>query len=876
MHLILTHEQTDFDGFAALVACRLLNPQAHAVLPRRLNRNVKAYLTLYGEGLPLVEHDDLPDEAVEQVTVVDTQPPISVKGMTPETEINVIDHHPPGEDLDPSWTTHIEEVGATTTLLVEALREAGIELTVVAATLLLLGIHEDTGSLTYPATRARDVRACAWLLERGANLSVAEDFLNHPLSADQRRLFHNLLESAETLEFHGLSIVLACGAAGGMVDEISTIAHKLRDLFDPDGLVVLVSLDGVVQMVARSTTEAVDVGQVAERFGGGGHSRAAAALIRNTNIGQVREQLIELLPQIIKPALTVGEIMSRGPQLLSPEKPIKDAAVRMQRFGHEGYPVVKDGAVVGLLTRRAVDRAMNHGLGDRPIESIMEPGDLVVHPSDSVQLLQRVMVEHGWGQIPVADPEEGDIIGIVTRTDLLKTMATSDEDRTAAELTDRLERALPPERMALLKLVARQAEARGDALYVVGGFVRDLLLGTPSVDFDLVVEGDAIGLAKSLADRCGGRVSSHRRFGTAKWRLVPGQGELLDALGIGPSQAQNLPETLDFVSARTEFYPHPTALPSVERGSIKLDLHRRDFTINTLALRLDGAHYGQLLDPWGGGRDLREEVIRVLHSLSFVDDPTRMLRAVRLEQRLDFRLEERTLELLLSARGLLNRVSGERIRSELDLIFKEARVVDIMDRLHELDLLNAIHPSLTWDSWLAARFEDVRSIEPPSGWGLQEQIAETFLFYAMLCYRLSQQELQSLAATLSIPGRELDHIRQANAFGRVLSQRVDAWSPSEAVKLLQEKSDETLLAVWLAAVDQERVRELIDDYLRTWQHVNSFADGDTLRDMGLPPGPAYRRILWRLRAAWLDGEISTRKQERALLERLVEVVDGDG
>jgi tRNA nucleotidyltransferase (CCA-adding enzyme) len=876
MHLILTHEQTDFDGFASLVACRLLNPHALAVLPRRLNRNVKAYLTLYGEGLPLVEHDDLPQEDVEQVTLVDTQPPVSVKGMTPETGINVIDHHPPGEGLDPSWTTRIEEVGATTTLLVEALREAGVELTVVVATLLLLGIHEDTGSLTYPATRARDVRACAWLLERGVKLAVAEDFLNHPLSADQRSLFHNLLESAETLEFHGLSIVLACGAAGGMVDEISTIAHKLRDLFDPDGLVVLVSLDGVVQMVARSTTEAVDVGQVAGHFGGGGHSRAAAALIRDTSVSEVREQVIELLPQIVKPALTVGEIMSRGPQLLSPEQSIKEAAVRMQRFGHEGYPVVKDSAVVGLLTRRAVDRAMNHGLGDRPIESIMEPGDLVVHPSDSVQLLQRVMVEHGWGQIPVADPEEGDIIGIVTRTDLLKTMATSDEDRTAAELTDRLERALPPERMALLKRVAQQAEARGDALYVVGGFVRDLLLGTPSVDFDLVVEGDAIGLAHSLADRCGGRVSSHRRFGTAKWRLDPSEDELLDALGVGSSQAESLPETLDFVSARTEFYPHPTALPSVERGSIKLDLHRRDFTINTLALRLDGAHYGQLLDPWGGGRDLREQVIRVLHSLSFVDDPTRMLRAVRLEQRLDFLLEERTLELLLSARGLLSRVSGERLRSELDLIFKEARVLDIMARLYELDLLNAIHRSLTWDDWLAARFEQVRSFQSPPGWKLEAEVSETFLFYAMLCYRLSPQELESLAGTLSIPGRELEHIRAANVFGRELPDPVEDLSPSEAVEILQEKSEETLIAIWLAAVDQDRVRELIDDYLRTWRHVGTIADGDTLREMDLPPGPAYRQILWRLRAARLDGEISTEKQERALLERLVEKVEQDG
>lgn len=876
MHLILTHEQTDFDGLASIVACRLLNPHALAVLPRRLNRNVQAYLTLYGEELSLIEHDDLPHDDIGQVTLVDTQSLVSLKGMGEGTKVSVIDHHPPGDKLNPDWEAHIDEVGATTTLLVEALQEAGVELSMVVATLLLLGIHEDTGSLTYPATKARDVRACAWLLERGANLALAEDYLNHPLSAEQRTLFHSLLESTESFEVHGLTVVLACGAAEGMVDEISTIAHKLRDLFDPDGLIVLVSLDGVVQMVARSTTEAIDVGAVAERFGGGGHVRAAAALIRDESVEEVRERLVAMLSEIVQPALTVGEIMSRGPQLLRPEDPVREAAVRMQRFGHEGYPVVKEGAVVGLLTRRAVDRAMNHGLGDQPIESIMEPGEWVVHPSDSVQRLERLMVEHGWGQIPVVDPEDDTIIGIVTRTDLLKTLAGSDKDRTAEELTHRLERALPEERLALLKLVARQAEERADALYIVGGFVRDLLLESPSVDFDLVVEGDAIGLAQSLAARYGGHVSSHHRFGTAKWNLNLDDPNIQDGLGVDQALAQGLPRTLDFVSARTEFYAHPTALPSVERGSIKLDLHRRDFTINTLALRLDGPHYGQLLDPWGGGRDLRERVIRVLHSLSFVDDPTRMLRAIRLEKRLGFKLDERTLELLHSARGLLERVSGERIRSELDLIFKEEQVTDIMDRLHELDLMQAIHPSLKWDVWLEARFEQIRAFEPPSSWCLKDYPGKPLLFYTVLSYRLSSQELESLVGTLSIPGSEYDHIRDANELDKELPESLEALSASEAVKLFEERSVQTLVAVWLAAADRAHLRACIDEYLSAWRHVRPCADGDVLRALGLPPGPAYRQILWRLRAAWLDGEIASEDEERAYLERLVEEVGRDG
>ena len=181
--------------------------------------------------------------------------------------------------------------------------------------------------------------------------------------------------------------------------------------------------------------------------------------------------------------------------------------------------------------------------------------------------------------------------------------------------------------LTILKEIAKIAQQQRSALYIVGGFVRDLLLGYPSLDFDLVVEGDAIKLAQSVREKLGGRVATHKRFGTAKWFLGPPSlahpnTQDDETNSLPPSMA---PNTLDFITARREFYTHPTALPTIERGSIKLDLHRRDFTINTLALRLDGHHYGDLHDYWGGYNDLRQGLVRVLHSISFVDDPTRML-----------------------------------------------------------------------------------------------------------------------------------------------------------------------------------------------------------------------------------------------------------
>jgi tRNA nucleotidyltransferase (CCA-adding enzyme) len=842
------------------------------VLPRRINRNVRAFLTLYHDHLPFVTYAELPKEPIQRLTIVDSQTLPSLRNAQDDMEVELIDHHPAGEGLDPTWTAHLETVGATTTLLVEALQERDGTRDWVAATLMMLGIYEDTGSLSYAGTTARDLQAGAWLLERGANLEVVSHFLSQPLSEGQRRLYEALIDSIELYDIHGFSIMVARADAGDLVDEISTLAQKLRDVYEPAALFVLVALGGRIQVVARSTHDAIDVGQVATALGGGGHTRAAAALVRDQTLDQVHARLVEILPSMIEPATVVADIMSRGPRLLQADETISEAAKRMQRFGHEGYPVVDEQGVVGLLTRRAVDRAMSHGMDDRPVRSVMNAGRFQVHPGDSVHTLQQAMIEHDWGQVPVADPESGEIIGIVTRTDLLNLLARPSDTGREQALNERLEAALPPERLRLLKLIAEQAESFDLALYIVGGFVRDLILGQPSVDFDLVVEGDAIRLVRALARDFGGKVSSHRRFGTAKWILEPLNSGLKSALSVEHNHLADLPASIDFVTARTEFYTYPSALPSVIRGSIKLDLHRRDFSINTLALRLDGRFYGQILDFWGGGRDLQRQLIRVLHSLSFVDDPTRMLRAVRLEQRLDFQIETRSLELLKQALPLLDRVSGERIRSELELIFREDQHAASLQRLDDLGLLKAIDPALAWDAWLRARFAQVAAFEAPQAWRLEAQLNPETMFYALWLLRLTEDEARRVARRLRFPLQQREIVLQTQA----LARRVQSWTqpaPSEVVRQLHGASEATLAALWLADYDQ---RHALESYLTNWRWIQPAIGGDTLKEMGLPPGPAFARILWRLRAAWLDGELRSPEEERRLASELVAAELKDG
>ena len=713
--VILTHELADFDALASLLGGALLFPQALPVLPWKLKRNVQAFLALYRNQFPFIEPRHLPRGSVELAIVVDTRSFNAVKGMGEGTRHLVIDHHTAAEPLPHGWEVWQASLGphttgANATLLVEKLMQQNRGLSPFQATLLALGIYEDTGSLLYASTTHRDIRCAAWLVEQGARLDVMRRFLNFPPTDAQNELSVQLTENAEQLTVAGQSVVLASADAPDYDDELSGLTHRLNDLFNADALFVVVNLKDHVQVVARSNTDAIDVGLIAEHLGGGGHRRAAAAVLEGTSFADVGERIGSLLQEHAGAPATVAEIMSRGrPRTLEDGMSVASAMALMQRYGHEGFPVLHRGddggeRLVGILTRREADRTLGHRLGSLPVHKVMRQGDYTVRADAPVSTLHRLMIESGWGQVPVVDAG-GEMVGIVTRTDLLKLWGDEKEaPQKIPDVSRELGEILSESQHRLLWLVGETATEMGHAVYVVGGFVRDLLLGRLDgtdgagfMDMDLVVEGDAIELAGRIQSRCGGRIVTHARFGTAKWILdEPGYKMTCPDLadGGGGPDGERLPHHLDFVTARTEFYTEPTVLPTVEQGSIKLDLHRRDFTVNTLAVALTPDRWGDLLDFYGGLSDLRTGVVRVLHSLSFVDDPTRILRAVRYEQRFQFRIDDRTQEHLLDAAPLLGRVTAARIRQELDRILQEKRPEDAILRLDELGILRQIHPAL--------------------------------------------------------------------------------------------------------------------------------------------------------------------------------------
>ena len=341
--------------------------------------------------------------------------------MTARTRYRIIDHHVDEEPPTEEAIVEADEVGATSTMLVERIRDRGISLGEVGATLLLMGIYEDTGALSYLTTTPRDAQAAAWLLERGASLAVVNEFLHNPLTPQQREVLSDLVASAEVETVQGRSILIAPVVLDVYVDELSTLAHQLTDVYEPDGCFLLAEFERDVQVIARSTTDAIDVGAIVRHLGGGGHPKAAAALVQDTSIPEVRERLLEVLAEEVRPPTPVLAIMSTNVHTVDLSMSARDAAQLLLRYGHEGFPVVEGRRLVGILTRSDIDRALHHRLGDMTVRSLLHTGPLYVRPTDPVEEVERVMIEHNLGQVPVV--ENGDFVGIVTRTDVIKLRA---------------------------------------------------------------------------------------------------------------------------------------------------------------------------------------------------------------------------------------------------------------------------------------------------------------------------------------------------------------------------------------------------------------------------------------------------------------------
>jgi len=414
---------------------------------------------------------------------------------------------------------------------------------------------------------------------------------------------------------------------------------------------------------------------------------------------------------------------------------------------------------------------------------------------------------------------------------------------------------LPARASIVLETAGRLADELGVSAYVVGGIVRDLLRGAGNLDVDLVIEGDGIAFARALAEETGGSVKGHKRFGTAIVTMQDGV-------------------KVDIASARKEFYPGPAALPTVKPGSIQEDLARRDFTINTLAISLNGRRFGELIDFYGGQRDLKDKAICVLHRLSFAEDPTRVFRAIRFAQRFGFQLGNETLALIKGAvkMDLFHRLSGQRLLNELTLLLSEPEPRHAVAHLAELGLLRFIHPGLKWSPRLETL---LKAVEDGVQWYrvlCRDRKLDAWLVYFMaLMEVLPPRAVSETVKRLRMPARDAERIKAGhaatNAVLRRLAKRPPP-KPSDTCHALDGLADETVLLL-VAKAKSGSVKRQVSAYFTAYQRTKPSLTGADLRALGLKPGPLYKRILGRLLDARLDGDVNSEADERELVKKFI-------
>ena len=401
-------------------------------------------------------------------------------------------------------------------------------------------------------------------------------------------------------------------------------------------------------------------------------------------------------------------------------------------------------------------------------------------------------------------------------------------------LASQMKKQLPAELVEFMQTAGEVAASQRQRLYLVGGAVRDLLLGRSNIDFDLVVEGDAIRLAQRLAITTHGKVITHPRFHTATLRWNKW--------------------SIDLITARSETYDRPGALPGVKPDALTSDLFRRDFTINSMAIELIPRRYGQLIDPYGGRNDLDHKLIRILHERNFNDDATRIWRGLRYEQRLDFQLEEDTLRLLRQDIPMLDTISGDRIRHEMELVLKEEFPEKVLSRAEELKVLPKLHPSLKGNGWLAEKFGQARQLNSPNP-------PPVSLYLALLFYHLFKEENEDLISRLKLAKSLAQTLRDTNSLKARLESLADPkLAPSSIYSLLRGYSMTTITTISLAAYSPV-ARQHIQTFLTRLRYIKHALSGNDLQKLGVTPGPRMKEILQRLHKARLDGEVTDKQGE---------------
>lgn len=778
--LVVLEEGADLDALSCAYGVLLLYKDAVLLKPSHLSRRASEVFKRFSSLFRTVEEAPQSFELV----LVDSHNYEELLEVYGERVKGIIiyDHHPKAPE---GFKGKVGFTGSCSTLVVEELIKEGVEIDAKSATLLALGIYEDTGMLTYEGTTPRDARALAWLLEKGADLRLIRQLLTEGLTKEHIDFLSRHLLSLESFFIDGKKISIALLKAEDYKPELLSLIYELKEVRDSCAFFVITEAGDKTYVFGRSLKGAYDVGAVLEAFGGGGHEFAGAVKLEGVSGERVKE-LIERFIKKEPVPIKVKDIMSSPPFLLHEDMDIQSALSELSQRNFAGAPVVDQrGELVGVVYKKALLRALKHGMTGK-LKDFMVEDFHTLSPEDFIWEAEKLLSRFGEKLLPVVEGYK--VVGVVTRLDLLHAYKKTVEDLKAYQKSIRLPEDVKP----LLEQVGKIAVELGAKAYLVGGVVRDLLLGKKVWDLDFVVEGPAIEVAKRLAEAYGVDLHPFPEFGTAHLRIEDYK--------------------IEFATTRRETYPHPGSYPQVEFASLKEDLLRRDFTINAMAVSVNPQDFGTLIDYFGGLRDLRDGIIRVLHPLSFVEDPVRILRALRFAGRFDFKLSKSTQKLLIQAveSSMLQKAPKGRLYNELRLALREENFYSILKLYRKYGVLNRLIPEFRESPALWERLDMLREVinwhkvEFP-----QEKVDYGWLLFLLLLSPMSEEKGLELLQGMSAPSwvREVFMLLKRELH-RLREELSKAEKNSQIYRLLKGKPLAFLLL--LMTYERERVKTYLE------------------------------------------------------------------
>ncbi|PIE57154.1 MAG: prohead protease [Desulfobulbus propionicus] len=883
MDIITTHSNADFDALASMAAAKRLYPEALLVFNGSEKKRLRKFLThQFGNIYEFRKAQHIKISEINRLILVDTREKSRIDRLAacldnPHLELHIYDHHPVSSGDLQGQLEHIDVCGATTTIFARLFRQRGITPARNEATLMALGIYEKTGCFLRPSTTQADLEAASWLFGLGASLDVITQFISRELSTPQSGVLKDLTGQARTYLIRSVNVVVTKLVLPEYMDDVTVIVQRMMVQENLDVIFALVRMGERLHLIARSRIPEVNVGIIARAFGGGGHASAASATLASSDLHRAEEYLLDLLHQHIRPKAIAKELMSAPVICVTPKVSIQDAHDLLTRYGVTVLLVAQQNGDLergrpplgfsGIISRSVIERAIFHKLGALPVGDYMTTDIATLPPTASLAEIQELIIGHRQRIIPILQHDK--ILGVISRTDLLnllvndpatlpKNLLQEDEHPSverSRNLLDVMVSVLPREIIALLRQIGESAEVAHCRAYVAGGFVRDLLLQVRNTDIDVVVEGDGIAFARTYAIEKNGSLHTHEKFGTATVVLPDGM-------------------RVDIATARLEYYDHPAAMPTVERSSIKLDLFRRDFTINAMAIHLNPDSFGLLVDFFSCRNDLKEGKIRCLHNLSFVEDPTRIFRAIRFEQRLNFRITHHTEKLINNAvrMNLFGRASEPRFFSELTYILSEKNPLPALQRMEEFKLFPLLwpdlHPSLRIDRrFLHTLTQAGRAIS----WFDQlypGSPCEIWTVYLLVIMGRSQvRQLENLCARFDLPKK----LSKKLVFRKTHADRIAVemftrpfMKPSEIYWLLGELDNEGLLYL-MAIARKKYMYNAVKLFITTYRDIQPILDGTDLKDMGYQTGPSFRTMLNHLIEAQLNGKIADREDAKIFI-----------